>query len=59
MDAESILKPIERFLESIEGAHFEARALQMKEEVEEVIRCYNLDLRAGAEYEDYLSQRED
>ena len=59
MDEDLILKPIERFIESIKGTEFEEKALQMKTKIEEEIRCYNLDLRAGAEQEDYFSQHED
>lgn len=58
MDEERILKPIERFLEIIKGTEYEDQALQMKREIEEEIRCHNLDLRAGAEWEDYLSDED-
>lgn len=59
MDAESILKPIERFLKSIEGAYFEARAIQMKEEVEEAINNHLLQMKADSAYEEYLADCED
>ncbi|MGE6516652.1 hypothetical protein [Lysinibacillus sphaericus] len=59
MDAESILKPIESFLEVVKGTGYEEQALQMKREIEGAIDDYNLDLRAEAERKDYYSQRED
>jgi len=58
MDEEEILKPIERFLELIKGTEYEEQALQMKKEIEDAIDDYNLDQRAGAEREDYLSNED-
>ena len=58
MDEEEILKPIERFLELIKGTDYEEQALQMKKEIEDAIDDYNLDQRAGAEWEDYLSNED-
>ncbi len=59
MEIDSILKAIERFLESIEGAYFEPRALQMKYEVKEAINNHLLQLKVDGAYEEYLSQHDD
>lgn len=59
MDVESILKPIESFLEVIKGTEFEDRALQMKKEIEGEIYNYNNQLKADAALEEYLLSEED
>lgn len=59
MNSESILKPIERFLEVIKGSEYEDKALQMKKEIEYEIENYNVQLKADGAYEEYLSAKED
>lgn len=59
MDAESILKPIERFLEVVKGTEFEENTLRMKQEIEIEIDNYNNQLKADGSYEEYLSAKED
>lgn len=59
MDDDKILKPIQKFIELIKGTEYEEQALKMKREIEDAIDEYDLDQRAGAEWEDYCSQRDD
>lgn len=59
MDAESILKPIERFLEVIKGTEYEKDALKMKQEIEREIEDYNNHLKADAAHEEWLSVNEE
>ena len=59
MDAESILKPIDNFLEAIKGTELEERALKMKQEIEREIDNYNNQLKADDAHEEWLSVKED
>lgn len=59
MDIESILKPIERYLEDVKGTEFEERAQQMKKEVDSEIDDYYLQLKADGAHDDWLAEQED
>jgi len=59
MDTESILKPIDSFLEVVKGTEFEEKALRMKQEIEREINDYNNQLKADDAHEEWLSIKED
>jgi len=59
MDIESILKPIDRFLEEVKGTEFEERALQMRKEIVSEVDAYYLQLQADGAHDDWLSEQED
>lgn len=59
MDIESILKPIDRFLEEVKGTELEERALQMKKEIDSEFDAYYTQLKADGAHEDWLLEQED
>lgn len=59
MDEESILKPIERFLEDVKGTQYEERTLQMKQEVESAIDDIHTQMKADGACEEWLSAQDE